>query len=565
MSFRTRILGIVAFACLTCTGVAVLMASKSLKDEGQQALIEKSSAILSRLEAARGFVATQGGLQSLVTQLVKQYPDGNLSKEAKLEVLKHVPIYAAMQVGSKDAEKENYKFRVFSDEPRRAENKATSDELEVLRKFADNPQLDQFVKNTGSEVIVYRPVRLTEKEGCMVCHGDPATSPWKNGKDILGIDMENWSDGKLHGVFAIISELEPVQAAATAASFGIVGWAFGLSILVMVGSIFLLRGPINKLMDVSAKLRESGEHLSSAGEEISAGSQALSSSTAQAAASLEETTASTEEISSMIKMNADNADKARSLSVEANDLAKHGKSEVDKLIHAMKDISQSSKKIEEITGVIDDIAFQTNLLALNAAVEAARAGEQGRGFSVVAEAVRALAQRSSVSAKEISDLIKASGEKISSGSQIAEASGKALHEIVSSVEKVSHLNAEISNASSEQSTGVENINKAINELDKVTQQNAASAEETAAASRSLSLQSTQLHALVMSLYDVIGGRQGSSTVKTSAEDLIPFESKSATKSKDKRSSQLGSQLGSSKGNLFGSIEEAESDKSKLAS
>ena len=156
--------------------------------------------------------------------------------------------------------------------------------------------------------------------------------------------------------------------------------------------------------------------------------------------------------------------------------------------------------------MIDDLAFQTNLLALNAAVEAARAGEQGKGFAVVAEAVRALAQRSSSSAKEISDLIKESGDKVKNGEELARKSGASLALIVSSVEKVSHLNNEISTASVEQSVGVSNINKAVNEMDKVTQQNASSAVETASSSDALSNQAEDLNNLVIELRKVLYGK-----------------------------------------------------------
>jgi methyl-accepting chemotaxis protein len=172
----------------------------------------------------------------------------------------------------------------------------------------------------------------------------------------------------------------------------------------------------------------------------------------------------------------------------------------------MNEISESSKKIEEIITVIDDIAFQTNLLALNAAVEAARAGEQGKGFAVVADAVRSLAQRSSVSAKEISALIKESVEKIGAGYNVAKDSGESLNRIVTAVEKVTTLNVEIANASNEQSQGMSSINKSVLELDKLTQQNAASAEETAASSELLNSKAKQLHQQMLILKEIIEGK-----------------------------------------------------------
>lgn len=179
----------------------------------------------------------------------------------------------------------------------------------------------------------------------------------------------------------------------------------------------------------------------------------------------------------MVRLNSENASSARTISENATSVAKAGEAQVQTLVSSMKDVAESAKKIEEITGVIDDIAFQTNLLALNASVEAARAGEHGKGFAVVADAVRALAQKSATSAKEISVLISQSVEQINSSYNFAVKSGETLHTIVQESEKVSTLNVEIANASTEQSAGIAQIGRAVHDLDKVTQNNAASSEE----------------------------------------------------------------------------------------
>jgi len=230
-----------------------------------------------------------------------------------------------------------------------------------------------------------------------------------------------------------------------------------------------------KLSDASSRVTTSVEQLNEAGN-------SLSQSSTEAAASLEETVAALEEMTSMVQMNSDNAKQAAALSSTSRDAAETGEREIQSLIQSMTSISQSSRKIEEIISVIDDIAFQTNLLALNAAVEAARAGEQGKGFAVVAEAVRALAQRSAVAAKDITVLIKDSVNQVADGSKIADKSGTVLSNIVSSVKKVADLNTEIAAASSEQTTGIQQISKAMNQLDQAAQANAASAEEIAATS-----------------------------------------------------------------------------------
>lgn len=259
----------------------------------------------------------------------------------------------------------------------------------------------------------------------------------------------------------------------------------------------------DRLSTASARVATSVEQLNEAGN-------SLSQSSTEAAASLEETVAALEEMTSMVQMNSDNAKQAAALSASSKDSAETGEQEIKNLIHSMGAISQSSKKIEEIIDVIDDIAFQTNLLALNAAVEAARAGEQGKGFAVVAEAVRSLAQRSASSAKEISTLIKDSVAQIEDGSRIADQSGESLADIVNSIKKVADLNNEIAAASAEQTTGIQQISKAMNQLDQAAQANAASAEEIAATSSEINnLANTAQNLTVELNQTIMGGSQAS--------------------------------------------------------
>lgn len=253
-----------------------------------------------------------------------------------------------------------------------------------------------------------------------------------------------------------------------------------------------IHATMENLDNLVGQILEGAGNVRSASAEIAQGNTDLSQRTEEQASSLEETASSMEEMTSTVKSNADNARQANQLASAARDKAQEGGEVVDKAVTAMGEINQSSKKIADIIGVIDEIAFQTNLLALNAAVEAARAGEQGRGFAVVATEVRNLAQRSAQAAKEIKTLINDSVERIGEGSKLVDNSGKALEEIVDSVKKVSDIIAEIAAASEEQSTGLDEINKAVTQLDEVTQQNAALVEEAAAASESLDDQSREL-------------------------------------------------------------------------
>ncbi|MEN4922862.1 methyl-accepting chemotaxis protein [Achromobacter spanius] len=241
-----------------------------------------------------------------------------------------------------------------------------------------------------------------------------------------------------------------------------------------------------------ATVRRGVEEINVGSREISAGNTDLSSRTEQQAASLEETAASMEELASTVKQNADNARQANQLAASASDVAERGGSAVSEVVHTMQEISASSRKISEIVSVIDGIAFQTNILALNAAVEAARAGEQGKGFAVVAGEVRSLAQRSAQAAKEIKGLIEDSVTKVGAGSQQVERAGATMQEIVASVKRVTDIMGEISAASEEQSSGIDQVNRAVSQMDEVTQQNAALVEEAAAAAGSLQEQAQRL-------------------------------------------------------------------------
>jgi methyl-accepting chemotaxis protein len=255
------------------------------------------------------------------------------------------------------------------------------------------------------------------------------------------------------------------------------------------GFLASLGSGLNKLLDNTAgmvrDIKSAAAAVRMGAEEISKGNANLSQRTEEQSSSLEETASSMEQMTSTVKQNADNAGQANQLATAARDQAEKGGVVVGKAVRAMTEINEASKKIADIIGVIDEIAFQTNLLALNAAVEAARAGEQGRGFAVVATEVRSLAGRSATAAKEIKGLIKDSVRKVEDGSSLVTQSGQTLEQIVASVKKVSDIIAEIAAASREQSSGIEQVNKAVMQMDEMTQQNAALVEEATAASQAM--------------------------------------------------------------------------------
>lgn len=325
----------------------------------------------------------------------------------------------------------------------------------------------------------------------------------------LGATEAPWS-------LVVRTPVKTVLAAANAALLTQLFIALGGIIVMLVAVMMIARFISKSVSQLSGKLSQSSEQVTSAIQQLSIAGQSLSQSSSASAASLEETVASLEEMTSMVKMNSENAKSAAALSASSSQSATQGEKEMAELLSAMKEISSSSKKIEEIINVIDDIAFQTNLLALNAAVEAARAGEQGKGFAVVAEAVRSLAQRSASAAKDITILIKESVSQIETGTVKADKSGEVLKSIVLSVKKVADLNNEISTASEEQSTGIQQISKAMNQLDQSVQSNAASSEEIAGTSEEINTQAQIMKRVVVDLNQVVYGSKGGETMESTS-------------------------------------------------
>jgi methyl-accepting chemotaxis protein len=273
---------------------------------------------------------------------------------------------------------------------------------------------------------------------------------------------------------------------------------------------------VDNLQEIIFSIKEATDLINTAAKEIASGNQDLSSRTEEQASSLEETASSMEQLTSTVKQNADNARQANELAGNAQQVAIKGGEVVGQVVDTMSAIHQSSSKIADIIGVIDGIAFQTNILALNAAVEAARAGEQGRGFAVVATEVRNLAQRSAAAAKEIKGLISDSVEKVETGNKLVDQAGRTMEEVVTSIKRVARIMGDISDASREQSSGIEQVSLAVSQMDEVTQQNAALVEEAAAAAESLEEQAHNL-AQAVSVFSLARSSHG----PTRAEQIEP--------------------------------------------
>ncbi len=448
-------------------------------------------------------------LTKLVAEAKKQFNTDSLKEVYQQTALyKAVPIVATWDSIREVAKSKGYEFTVVCPPgvtPRNPKNVAVEDDKVFFDAFRKGDKEFFNDDKENHHVEFGKPIYLSE--GCMKCHGDPATSSTKDGKDPLGFTMENMKVGDLRGAFILRAPMkdDPIIIASMT-RITLVGSC--MLLITLTGFYFFnrrqienpLRSAIDKIKDASSGTAESADSVASISQQVADGASTQ-------AASLEETSASLNEVASMTKRNAENAGNAKGLAAQARTAAETGTVDMQAMSTAMEAIKTSSGNIAKIIKTIDEIAFQTNLLALNAAVEAARAGEAGAGFAVVADEVRSLAQRSVHAARETAESIEDSIRKSEHGAQLNEKVATSLQEIVSKVRQVDELIAEIAHASKEQDDGLGQILTAVTQMDGVTQKNAAHSEESASAAQDLKSHATAMHTALVELQGLIDSSQ----------------------------------------------------------
>ncbi len=499
-SLRTKLIA-VSIAAVIVTAVTCLVIQRSvIRRQGIDLTRNSMRGVLMGAENVRQSVSAMRNDGVFKTEMFSSTD----ARKDDARILQTVPVVAAWRSIEKVAAQEGYEFHIAARSPRDAKNQPRESEAEILQVLENGGAEDYFgVDEQRREIVYARPIRLTRD--CLLCHGDPATSPTHDGRDILGLPMENWAEGQIHGVFVLRSSLDRLNPVIQSGVRDALIWIVPLAGLVGVVVAFVVNRIGRRLSRIAVVLGKGARTVDEAVAHIAASSNSLAQGATEHASALEETSASSEEINSMARRNTEHAEQAMALARKSQEEFGAANRALVEMESAMADINAQSGKISRIIKVIDEIAFQTNILALNAAVEAARAGEAGMGFAVVAGEVRNLAQRSAQAARDTTLLIEESIGKSAGGKRKVDQVAVAVRAITEESAGIQALVEQVHEGSREQTRGIELITHAVAQMSQVTQDTAAHAEEGAAAATELGAQSQTLKQAVEELTAVVDG------------------------------------------------------------
>lgn len=549
VSLRNKLLGLILIVVLFISLGGLYASKKTIYDLGVENAILKSQSTLTQMDIARTYMSETGLFKMKTQQILKDYSEPNFTPEVKQEILKSVPVVAAMNIGKAGEKDGNYVFRAIAVNARNKDNEANEREKKIIEYFKTNKKEDKIEIDEENHILrVYRPVALEKNQGCLHCHGDPATSPWKNGKDILGYTMENMKDGDLKGAFVIEQSLVSIAKTSNAVTSKVLNVTIIITIFFLILSFFLLTRIVKSITKYAYEISTRGDKLLSTSDSLNSLSQSLSENSQTTASALQQTTAAIDEIRAMADRNTEDTSQTLSYTEESLTFVAAGKQANQGLTQFMDGMvrvnnlikdnaDESNKKMTEIIqifnnisdrlNVINNIAFQTKLLSFNASVEAARAGEAGKGFSVVAQEVGNLANSSGKSAKEIEDMlseslvtvenivkenqskinnmIQTSSKEIENGSVVIKDSAKIFEDISLSITEIHTRMKQVSTATAEQKNGMSEINKAVNSIDQKTSDNSLSSDKVSATSHNLKEEVTVIKSNVDVLCSLLEG------------------------------------------------------------
>lgn len=395
-----------------------------------------------------------------------------------------VPVVAAWRSISQVAKAQGYQFRIPASSPRNPENQPTADEARILEALETTSQGEYFAVDTERrEIVLARPIRLTED--CMLCHGQPSTSPGGDGKDLLGFRMEGWRTGQVHGAFLLRASMDHVDAVVRAGMMQVALWVVPFSLLVGGFVYWLTRRSFALFTGGMGSVLEGSGRVANTSRQIAAASLSLAECVNQQVASLQQTSSAGLQLQRGTERNTESSEAAVRLTDNSDSDVADARQTLALMEWAMGGIGESSERIRKIIAVIDGLAFQTNILALNAAVEAARAGNAGLGFAVVAEEVRSLAQRSAEAARDTAQLIEASSEQGVKGQRQLVEVKKAFESLTSEFQQIRRSVVSVRDAGSEQMQEIRHILAAVRAMENLASETSSHAEEGAAVAQSL--------------------------------------------------------------------------------